>query len=314
MIGRNEGERLSACLRALDGLPGPVIYADSESTDGSPERAAKHGATVVTLDGDRPLSAARGRNAGFAVLRQQDPACPFVQFIDGDSLLQHGWIDAALSFMASHPRAAVVCGSCVEERPDASIYNWMCNDEWATPVGQADACGGNAMIRTEAFAQVNGFRDDLKAGEEAECMARMRDMGWEVWRIAAPMVVHDANILHFRDWWIRVRRGGYSFANVWTLTRAKSHPLYGNQLRSALVWVIVIPMIVIVLAATVSLFALLALPAVYALQVARVAAQRNWRSADSWRRAAMLMFAKLPETMGVARFFLESLDRVSRRV
>ncbi|MGB5063939.1 MAG: glycosyltransferase, partial [Candidatus Competibacter sp.] len=45
VIGRNEGERLTRCLesvRAMTDPGGPVelIYVDSASTDGSPERAA----------------------------------------------------------------------------------------------------------------------------------------------------------------------------------------------------------------------------------------------------------------------------------
>ena len=39
VIGRNEGERLMACLQALRAQPRPVIYVDSGSSDGSLERA-----------------------------------------------------------------------------------------------------------------------------------------------------------------------------------------------------------------------------------------------------------------------------------
>ena len=46
VIGRNEGARLTRCLQSvalLRTVPSPieVIYADSNSTDGSPARAAK---------------------------------------------------------------------------------------------------------------------------------------------------------------------------------------------------------------------------------------------------------------------------------
>ena len=63
-IGRNEGERLVACLDSL-GLPGAsVVYVDSGSSDGSVAMAQRKGAEVVTLDMGRPFTAARARNAG----------------------------------------------------------------------------------------------------------------------------------------------------------------------------------------------------------------------------------------------------------
>ena len=68
VIGRNEGERLVRCLASLAGATGHVVYVDSGSTDGSVAAAQAAGAEVVTLDPDRPFTAARARNAGFARL------------------------------------------------------------------------------------------------------------------------------------------------------------------------------------------------------------------------------------------------------
>ena len=43
-IGRNEGERLRGCLKSLAGRGLPVVYVDSNSTDGSVELARSMGA------------------------------------------------------------------------------------------------------------------------------------------------------------------------------------------------------------------------------------------------------------------------------
>ena len=51
-----------------------------------------------------------------------------------------------------------------------------------TPVGQARACGGDALMRRAAFEAVGGFRDDLIAGEEPELCVRLRAAGWQIWR------------------------------------------------------------------------------------------------------------------------------------
>ena len=62
VIGRNEGERLRACLASLQMQVGRVIYVDSGSTDGSADMARDMGAEVIRLDMAQPFTAARARN------------------------------------------------------------------------------------------------------------------------------------------------------------------------------------------------------------------------------------------------------------
>ena len=144
VIGRNEGARLAACLASLQGRVRRIVYADSGSTDGSPEAAEAAGATVVRLSPDRPFTAARGRNAGLAVLAADPQAAPLVQFVDGDCVLDPRWLPAAMAFLEAHPQAVAVCGRRREMHPEASPWNRLIDREWDTPVGQARACGGSA--------------------------------------------------------------------------------------------------------------------------------------------------------------------------
>src|SRR5262249_4300436 len=83
-MGRKEGERLRRCLRSILGRGLPVVYVDSNSTDGSPELARSLGAAVVELDPSRPVCVPRARNEGFERLCRIDPEVRFVQFLDGD--------------------------------------------------------------------------------------------------------------------------------------------------------------------------------------------------------------------------------------
>src|SRR3990167_523301 len=105
-IGRNEGERLTACLRSLRNAgAGDIVYVDSGSTDGSVKAAAALGAAVVELDMSVPFTAARARNAGAA--RLIDMANPrFIQFIDGDCTLDESWIGRPPRFLEAHPDVA----------------------------------------------------------------------------------------------------------------------------------------------------------------------------------------------------------------
>jgi GT2 family glycosyltransferase len=304
VIGRNEGSRLEHCLRSVLSISRHVVYADSASEDGSVDLARKLGVSVVVLPADGQLSAARGRNEGYAELKKRFPGFEAVQFLDGDCILQPGWIEKAVAFLIEHPDVAVVCGRRFEAHPNASIYNALCDAEWNTPVGEASECGGDALVRTKAFDEVGGYRTSLRAGEEPEMTARMRAAGWRIWRIDAPMTEHDARILSFRQWWRRTQRGGYGYAQAWQATKGLPQRLYARNLRSALVWAVAMPLLMMSIAFTTRSFsALVLLPVLYLLQLIRIAAKSERSGRIRWIRAEMLFLAKFPEALGAIRYF-----------
>jgi GT2 family glycosyltransferase len=309
VIGRNEGPRLEACLRSVLAVSNRVIYADSASTDGSPALAQRLGAKVVSLPDDGALTAARGRNAGYRELLGQWPECDLVQFLDGDCILQPQWLPAALDFLRDHPEVAVACGRRFEAHPDASVYNRMCDEEWNTSCGQTAACGGDALIRRAALDQVEGYRDELRAGEEPEMTGRMRAAGWKVWRIDVPMTEHDAQIHSFDQWWRRTQRGGFGYAQVWSATGDLPQRIYGRQLASALTWGVLIPLLGLIVALVAGKFWLLLLvPLLYGLQLVRIGL-RSAPGPRKWARAALILLAKFPEAVGAARFLLGGTSR-----
>ena len=300
VIGRNERTHIVDCIAALGAHRERLVYADSASTDGSAELAAQHGAIVVRLSENLPLTPARGRNAGLKALIAHWPGCRFVQFIDGDSVVDPDWIDAGAAFLRANDRSAVVAGNCIEAFPDASLYNWMCSQEWSTTLGLNAPYGGNAMVRVAALGETEPFRTNMKAGEEAELAGRLRSLGWETWRIDQPMVRHDAAITSFSQWWRRAARGGIGYAGAWRATRHQPQPIYATQLRSALLWVVALPLIVCVMSGVARVpWLLIAIPVAYGAQVARIAARRGPAELKSWAYAAMLMLAKVAETVGI---------------
>ena len=308
IIGRNEGARLERCLVSVLTHSNRVVYADSASSDGSVALAQRLGAKTVALNDDGRLSAARGRNAGYKELVAHFPDCDAIQFLDGDCILQNGWIEKAVAFLQEHPEVAVVCGRRFEADPGASIYNARCDQEWNTPVGEATECGGDALVRRTAFDQVGGYRADQRAGEEPEMTARMRATGWKIWRIDALMTEHDAKILSLGQWWRRTQRGGFGYAQAWSVTKGLPQRLYGRQLRSALLWVVALPVAVILMVALFNEPALLlAIPLAYALQLARIAIRSG--GSGKWSNAALVLLGKIPEALGAARFFLTGASR-----
>ena len=310
MIGRNEGARLEECLRCLNPSRQPIVYADSASTDGSPQLARKLGAEVVVLDESEPLTAARGRMAGLQQLRARHPGCRYVHFIDGDCILQQGWLEQALAFLDSHPRVAAVCGQRFEAHPNASPYNRLIDEEWNTPVGRADACGGDALMRIEAVEQVGGFRTDLRAGEEPELCARLRAAGWEIWRLDVRMTEHDARITQVSQWWKRALRSGYGYAQVWERTRSLPRPLYGDILLRVFFWTVALPLLWAGAALIVGEpLLLLGIPLTYCAQIVRLAVKRGASRKLSWIYAGLMVGMKFAELSGVLRYLLRSESR-----
>ncbi len=198
-VGRNEGERLAGCLESLrrdSRNVSTVVYADSGSSDGSTARARSLGAEVVELDPSRPFSAARGRNEGFARLREIMPDVEFVQFIDGDCEMSTAWLDKGLAALRADEKLAIVCGRVRERHRDASIYNRLCDMEFNRRPGIVDACGGIFLARRAAIERVGGFDAGVVAGEEPEMCLRLRREGYTILRLADDMCLHDSAMMH----------------------------------------------------------------------------------------------------------------------
>ncbi len=296
VIGRNEGTRLIACLQSLKGQVRRVIYVDSGSGDGSPAAAREAGAEVVDLDMSRGFTAARARNAGLARLSD----CDFVQFVDGDCVVDAGWIATAAGHLAANPETAVVCGRRREQHPEASVFNRLCDLEWYTPVGPAKACGGDALMRREALIRVGGYRDGLIAGEEPELCLRLRRGGWGIERLDAEMTRHDAKILRFGQWWARSRRAGHAFAEGAHLHGSAPDYHWIREARRALAWGLGLPVGILALMVVSPLAAILWLA--YPAQVVRLA-----RKSGDWQWAVFSVLGKFPEAQGAVQFHLNRL-------
>ncbi len=306
IIGRNEGKRLIRCLDSLTTQrSAEIVYVDSGSTDQSVAEATKRGAHVVPLDLDRPFTAGRARNEGFAALVSRAPETEFVQFIDGDCELALNWTEFAAVFLNAHADVATVCGRRRERYPQASIYNQLCDIEWNTPVGEAESTGGDALVRAAPFAEIGGFASHLIAHEEPEMCARLRAKGWKIWRIDNEMTLHDAAIFKFRQWWLRGVRAGFGYAQVWTVTRASPIPLCRSLLLRDLLWGGVFPAIFGAVTLVFPIAALVML-GIYGMQVARIAARRGITHFDSWAYGFFAMLAKFCELQGALKYFMRA--------
>ncbi|MCP4093840.1 MAG: glycosyltransferase [Planctomycetes bacterium] len=300
-IGRNEGERLQRCLASVVGEGRRVVYVDSGSTDNSLEIARELGAEIVELDLAIPFTAARARNEGWRHLLTVEPRMQFVQFLDGDCELVHGWMEQAFAALQTEEGLAVVCGRRRERFPEASRYNLLCDIEWETPIGKADACGGDAMMRVAALLAVDGFNNRVIAGEEPDLCFRLRAAGWFIERLDGEMTLHDAAMTKLSQWWQRSRRAGHAYAG--NLRRHREANFHIGEVRSALLWGWILPLTILLLAIVAHPLALLAF-GIYPLQVIRVAGhlQQSYPQRSLGERlpyACSCVAGKLPQALGV---------------
>jgi len=303
VIGRNEGDRLVRCLDSIVPRIRQVVYVDSGSTDASVANARARQVDTVELDMSIPFTAARSRNAGFKRLRELAPSLRFVQFIDGDCELLDGWLATAAEFLETNARVAAVAGRLREKYRERSIYNTLCDIEWERPAGEIRECGGISMIRVSAFDAVQGFRNDLIAGEEPELCVRLRQAGWRIWSLSEDMATHDAAILTFGQWWKRTQRAGYAYAQGASLHGAPPERYGIRESGSAWFWGFCFPAITLALGVYWTVWALFIF-AIYPLQIARLAMTGRYSSSENWLRAVFLILGKFPETLGQGKFWL----------
>ncbi len=308
VIGRNEGDRLRVCLESVLPHVNTTVYVDSGSVDGSMALATRLGAHTLELSSSIPFTAARARNVGWKRILELNPGIQYIHFVDGDFALVESWIGAAVAVLATQPETAVVCGHVREDRLGRNIYHRLAGMEWDTPVGLTKYCGGVAMVRHSALAQVGGFRDDLVAGEEPELCVRLRQAGWSIVKLDHEMASHDCDIDSFRLWWKRSIRSGRAYAEGAALHGAPPERHWVKETRSIWIWGVVIPILGVILAIPtigVSLAIVVALYVLLAIKIILGRLHRQRRSlADASLYALACVVGKWPQAIGLLKYVL----------
>ena len=312
VIGRNEGERLEPSLRSVQAAGLPLVYVDSGSSDGSPAIARNLGVPVVELDPSRPFSAARGRNEGLREALQRWPGAELVFFLDGDCVLDPAFPTAAANTFEEHADCAIVTGHLSERAPEASIYNRLCALEWRSPAGRMEdvnSLGGIMAVRISAFREVGGFNEQAIAGEEPDFGVRLALSGYSLIKIDCPMATHDAQMLTFRQWWIRSVRGGHALAHRYARHGQTRFRDCRRELISALFWGFALPVAVLLLLIPTRGLSLLLLAGYGFIgwRVYRYYKRSGVSSSDAWLASQFNIYSRFAHFVGVLRFCLNRL-------
>jgi len=193
VIARNEearlGRALESVLAAAAGLEAEVIFVDSASTDATVAVAENFPVSIIGLEPDWPLCPAAGRHVGFQAARGE-----YVFFLDGDSALERGFLEAGLEVLSGEPQVAAVFGrrrelssrgggeAVVEE----DHYRISQPREWRP----LERIGGSGLYRAAALREVGGFNPWICSFEEAELCLRLYQVGHRLLFIPQPMISH----------------------------------------------------------------------------------------------------------------------------
>lgn len=311
VIGRNEGDRLKASLRAIQTLcpSSPVVYVDSGSTDESVSFAQSIEMDVVELDMSIPFTAARARNAGFKKLLTDHPDLLYAQFLDGDCEMHEGWIETAISVLSADDDVGVVSGRRLEKFPEASVFNTLMDIEWNTPVGETLAVPGDMCVKVEVFEKIGGFTENIIAAEDDDLCLRARRAGYKIFRLDANMSGHDANLMRIGQWYKRSKRCGHGYANINHIHGNGPDKYFRRQLASTFLWGGAVPLTF--------LFGLVFMPVLAALiflgYIAFIArtVKRRLGLGDSFNVARAYGFliytGKVPELFGAVQYWKNHL-------
>lgn len=212
IIGINVEKYLEDCISSVLSADYPenlleIVYVDGGSQDDSPEIAkAIEGIKVIELR-DRQPTPGRGRNTGWKVL-----SVPLIQFLDADTILNPDWLNRAVPMLDD--LTVAVCGHRREKDPYRNAYHMLTNMEWHYEMGLCRYFGGDVLVKREALEKTGGFDESLIAGEDPELSYRIRQKGWQILRIDAPMTTHDINMTTLKQYLKRAYRSGYAYAEI----------------------------------------------------------------------------------------------------
>lgn len=205
---RNRADGLGTTLSKLQALPErpEITVVDNASTDGSAELVGRDFPNVNLIRLESNLGAA-ARNEG-----ARASEASLIAFCDDDSWWAPGSLAVATEVFESHPRLGLLAGRVLVG--DDGRVDPTCDLMANSPLGHPPelpgprilgfiACG--AIVRREAFLEVNGFdRHFGIGGEEDHVALSMAALGWDLAYLEDLVVHHHPSPIRDRGARIQV--------------------------------------------------------------------------------------------------------------
>lgn len=168
----NASEYLAQCVEALNtqtlDAQLHIILADDGSTDGTVALAESLGLTVIRLNHG---GAAHARNAALKLVD-----APFVYFLDADDVPSGDALEKLAAPLLADPQLGAVF-SKAEDFISPELTQEERSRLQTRPAPYSGVLPGCSLIRSEVFAKIGYFDENLSSGETVAWVMKLRDAG-----------------------------------------------------------------------------------------------------------------------------------------
>ncbi|MEO1243157.1 MAG: AAA family ATPase [Pseudomonadota bacterium] len=319
VIGAGKKTSPEAAIRSVgDGRA--IVFVSMGASQEANAIARRAGAIVVDENERTLTTGGRARNAAYRQLKKVAPHIKFVQFLNADSVLDPDWIATAERFMSRRPEVAVVDGQIKSASGAPLEYATVADRKRRETDGEIQTIwGGSALMRTDRFESVGGFRGDLLTTETTDLCIRLRRRGGHIWRLEETMMLCDPKVRARKSWWSRAMRRGYENAYGASLHGGPPERLGVMDVARAVVWGFLFPVATIVAAVLGGLGAAMLSPltpwqvisglilvlgvGVYVIKIFASILRHGAFKPSSWRRGYCAVMGRFAEFFGVMRFW-----------
>lgn len=279
-----------------------IVFVDDCSTDGTAayleQAVAAAPVPARYVVAERNAGPAVARNLAWPLARS-----PYVAFTDDDCEPDPGWLRALVD-AAARTDADIVQGRTIPnpDHPLTSCWNRAVRAESFSHRYQT--C--NLLVRREVLTELDGFDESFPfAGEDSDLGWRARALGRRAVYCADALVLHALRPLDFRGY-LKIRRGWAQLVHF-----HKTHPesrslllyrgMFFRQDHVAVIGGVVVAPIAVYVGAW------WAVPALYAVQVVRLARRHRFEGAPSSLRLKYAVGQPLAEAWEIVHFLVQSV-------
>ena len=210
IVNYNGAGYLAACLASLasDGGDVEIVVVDNASTDGSAQAAEVAHPGVRVIYSPENLGFGDGCNLGARRARGE-----YLAFLNPDTVVTPGWLDALIDALARHPKAGLATSRLLLSNPPDRL-NACGNEMHLTGLTTCRGMGARATeytreemvsavsgaafaMRRALFEELGGFDGGFFLYlEDTDLSLRARLAGWDCLYVPDSVVQHDYT-LHF---------------------------------------------------------------------------------------------------------------------